>query len=408
VRRSCGSIFFDLIVDLRPASQTQPTPLSVSAAGPSEKTGRHVLRSAPRLRAGAEENCGHRSGFQRALRFSKTDLAPTHRPPSTGRVVLSTMSSIGGSLLVDALLVSAATALISSTRGYAHFQFSDYAKLTVVGVIIAGAAWAVVTRGSSSPQWLFLRLTILVTLVLCAADVWLLVRGQPADAVAVLLTMHLAVALITYNVLVHVSPVRLGADQGRVDSSTGHDEVIATAPGRTHLAGRHPLLTGLVLFVVVLLALTAVLFVWPVTDSPQHVDAILSFNGPNEGAREGLAVSLAEKGYSRVLLFSRGGAGDETACPKVQRVLVVCFVDVTNNTRGEARFAANYAKQHHFNSLMIVPGRPQTTRAHLLLERCFSGKIVVDPASESLLRFPKDVLHEWGGLLEVSVLRRGC
>ena len=86
----------------------------------------------------------------------------------------------------------------------------------------------------------------------------------------------------------------------------------------------------------------------------------------------------------------------------------MCFVDVTNNTRGEARFAARYAQQHHLNSLMIVPGRPQTTRAHLLLERCFSGKIVVDPASETLRRFPRDVLHEWGGLLETLVINRGC
>ena len=348
------------------------------------------------------------STFERALTFSKIDVAPAHRPPSTGRVVLSTVLSIGGSLLINALLVSVGTVLIASTRGYAHFQFSDYAKLTVIGVLIACAAWPVVTRVSSSPRWLFLRLAILVTLVLCVPDLWLLARGQPADAVAMLLTMHLAVALVTYNVLVHVSPVRPGAGQGRVDGSTDHDEVIAATPGRTHLAGRHRLLAGLVLVVIVFLALTAVLFVWPATDSPQHVDAILSFNGRDEGAREALAISLAEEGYAHVLLFSRGGFGNETACPKVHRVVVVCFVDVTNNTRGEARFAASYAKQHHLNSLMIVPGRPQATRAHLLLERCFSGKIVVDPASEPLLDFPKDVLHEWGGLLEVSFIRRAC
>jgi hypothetical protein len=316
--------------------------------------------------------------------------------------------SIGGSLLINALLVSVGTALSSSTRGYAHFQFSDYAKLTVIGVVIACAAWPVVARVSSSPRWLFLRLAILATLVLYVPDLWLLARGQPADAVAVLVTMHLAVALVTYNLLVHVSPVRPGAGQGRAEVSTGHSEVIAATPGRTHLAGRHPLLAGLVLVVIVFLALTAVLFVWPATDSPQHVDAILSFNGPNEGARETLAVSLAEKGYARVLLFSRGSPTNTTPCPKVRRVVVVCFVDVTDNTRGEARFAAQYAKQHHLNSLMIVPGRPQATRAHLLLERCFSGKIVVDPASESLLRFPQDVLHEWGGLLEVLTIRRGC
>jgi len=408
VWRSYGAIVFDAIVDLRPLSPSQSTPLFVSAYGPAEKTGRYVLGGDPRPPADAERNCVLQSTTRRALTFFKIDLAPPHRPPSAVRVVLSTVLSIGGSLLINALLVSVGTALFSSTRGYAHFQFSDYAKLTVIGVVIACAAWPVVTRVSSSPRWLLLRLAIVVTLVLYVPDLWLLARGQPADAVAVLMTMHLAVALVTYNALVHVSPVRPGAGQGRVEGSTGHNEVTAAIPNRAHLAGRHPLITGLVLVVIVFLALTTVLFVWPATDSPQHVDAILSFNGPNEGARETLAISLAEKGYAHVLLFSRGGPANETACPKAHRVEVVCFVDLTNNTRGEARFAAHYAKQHHLNSLMIVPERPQATRAHLLLERCFSGKVVVVPASEPLLRFPKDVLHEWGGLLEVLTIRRGC
>jgi hypothetical protein len=348
------------------------------------------------------------STIQRALAFSKIDLAPPHRPPSLVRVLLSTVLSIGASLLIDAVLVSAATTAFSSTKGYAHFQFADYATLTVIGVGTACAAWPVVTRVSSSPRWLFLRLAIVVTLVLYLPDLWLLARGQPADAVAVLMAMHLAIALVTYNTLVQVSPVRPGAGRGGVEDSTGHHDVIVATPGRTHVAGRHPFLTGLVLVVLAFLAITVVLFVWPATDSPHHVDAILSFNGPNEGAREDLAVSLAEKGYAPVLLFSRGGFGDETACPHVHRVVVVCFVDVTDNTRGEARFAAHYATQHHLRSLMIVPGRPQTTRAHVLLERCFSGKIVVDPASETLLRFPRDVLHEWGGLLETLFVERGC
>ena len=400
----------DLTVDVQPQPPTQPTSLSVSAYRPSEKTGRNVLGGNPRPRADAERNCLPQSTIQRALKCFKIDVAPPHRPPSAGRVVLSTVSSIVGSLLITALLVSVGSALSSSTVGYAYFQFSDFAKLTVIGVVIACAAWPVVTQVSSSPRWLFLRFAILVTLVVCVPDLWLLARGKPVDAVAVLLTMHLAVALFTYNVLVHVSPVRPGAGQGRVDGSSGHAEVMTATSRRTHLASRHPFLAGLVLVVsvIVFIALTAVLFVWPATDSPQHVDAILSFNGPDEGARETLAVSLAEKGYARVLLFSRGGAANETACPKVPRVVVVCFVDVTNNTRGEARFAALYAKQHHLNSLMIVPGRPQATRAHVLLERCFSGRIVVDPASEPLLRFPKDVLHEWGGLLQVLLIRRGC
>jgi len=94
-----------------------------------------------------------------------------------------------------------------------HFQFHDYAKLTVIGVIIACVAWPVVTRISSDPRWLFFRLAILVTVVLLLPDFYILHGGQPADAVAVLMLMHLAIALVTYNLLVHLAPAGPAARQ---------------------------------------------------------------------------------------------------------------------------------------------------------------------------------------------------
>ena len=133
---------------------------------------------------------------------------------------------------------------------------------------------------------------------------------------------------------------------------------------------------------------TLALFVYPPTDLPRHVDGILSLNGRDEEAREALAVSLAEKGYAPVLLFSQGSRANDSPCPKVPRVSVVCFFDVTNNTRGEARWAAQYAEHHHWHSLLIVPGRVQATRARLLVERCFSGQVVVVPATEPLWGLP--------------------
>jgi hypothetical protein len=119
-----------------------------------------------------------------------------------------TAASLLGSLVVDALLVVVGEALFPSTKGYPHFRFSDYAKLTVPGVVIACAAWPVVVRLSSAPRWLFVRMAVLVTLVLWLPDVWILYQGQPAKAVAVLFLMHLAIALVTYNLLVHLAPPR--------------------------------------------------------------------------------------------------------------------------------------------------------------------------------------------------------
>ncbi len=160
--------------------------------------------------------------------------------------------------------------------------------------------------------------------------------------------------------------------------------------------------------VVVFVAATLALFVFPPTDHLHHVDGILSLNGGDEQARESQAVSLAEKGYASVLLFSQGSQANDTTCPKVPRVSIVCFFDATNNTRGEARWAGNYAKRHHWHSLLIVPGRIQARRARLLTERCFSGQVLVDPATEPLREIPGDVLHEWGGLLAALVIYRGC
>ena len=138
--------------------------------------------------------------------IARIDFRPRHAQPRISRVALATLAAVAGSLAADALLVAIGQAVFPSTRGYVHFQFHDYAKLTVIGVIVACAAWPVVTRMSSYPRWLFFRLAILVTLVLWLPDVYLLYLSQPGDAVAILFLMHLAIALVTYNLLVRLAP----------------------------------------------------------------------------------------------------------------------------------------------------------------------------------------------------------
>ena len=122
-------------------------------------------------------------------------------------MALATLVSLVGSLVADALLVAIGTAAFPATKGYVHFQFHDYAKLTIIGVIIACVAWPIVTRISSAPRWVFFRLAIVVTLVLLVPDVYILHQGQSAQAVGILMCMHLAIALVTYNALVHIAPI---------------------------------------------------------------------------------------------------------------------------------------------------------------------------------------------------------
>jgi hypothetical protein len=145
---------------------------------------------------------------ERGMALLRLDFTPPHRPPTSVRVAVATILSIAGSLLADALLVVIGTRLFPSTKGYVHFEFHDYAKLTILGVIIACAAWPVVCRVGAAPRWIFFRLAIVVTVVLLLPDLYILHQGQPVRAVCVLMVMHLAIALITYNLLVHVAPVR--------------------------------------------------------------------------------------------------------------------------------------------------------------------------------------------------------
>ena len=138
----------------------------------------------------------------------RLDFTPAHRRPDTLRFVLASLCAIVGSVVADALLVVVSEAVFPTTKGYVHFQFADYSKLTVIGVVIACIAWPVTTRISSDPRWLFLRLAVLVTLVLLLPDVYILQQGQPAEAVAVLMVMHIAIGAVTYEALVRLAPAR--------------------------------------------------------------------------------------------------------------------------------------------------------------------------------------------------------
>ena len=146
--------------------------------------------------------------IDRVMTWTKVDFHPRHGQPQWWRVAVATVLAIVMSLAACAALVVVGEHVWPATKAFVHFQFSDYAKLTVVGVLIACAGWPIVTRISSAPRWLFFRLAILVTLVLWLPDVWIWLRGESARGVAVLAVMHLAIALLTYNVLVHVAPVR--------------------------------------------------------------------------------------------------------------------------------------------------------------------------------------------------------
>lgn len=201
-----------------------------------------TLRCATReRRCGAGEACWHNHSVAGSAVNGKTETpdpedgeseagrtVPTSRrlPPRPERVLVALLLALAGSLIIDALLVAFGTAAFPTTKGYGHFHSSDYGLLTAVGVVMACAAWVVIARLSSEPRRVLFRLAVAVTIVLWLPDIWLLIEHQPATAVAVLMCMHLGIALVTYNVLIHVAPVR--------DVPTGD---LAMQGGGKHQAG---------------------------------------------------------------------------------------------------------------------------------------------------------------------------
>jgi len=143
---------------------------------------------------------------QPLLKLFHVDFAPRRQPPWSF-VALATVVSLVGSLIADALLVAIGTRVFPSTKGYGHFHFLDYSRLTIIGVLIACVGWSLVTRITSTPRWLFLRAALAVSAVLLLPDAFIWYQGASAEAVFVLVWMHGAIALVTYNALVRLAPV---------------------------------------------------------------------------------------------------------------------------------------------------------------------------------------------------------
>jgi hypothetical protein len=169
----------------------------------------------------SEQPASGSTGLDRLLAAVHIDFAPRHLQPRPAAWLVATAVALGGSLGADAIIVAIGTRVFPATRGFVHFHFSDYGKLTVIGVIVACVGWPIVTRISSAPHWVFSRSAVVVTLVLWLPDLYILINGEPAKAVAVLMAMHLAIAIVTYNALARLAPIGRQSEATTTDTLLG-------------------------------------------------------------------------------------------------------------------------------------------------------------------------------------------
>jgi hypothetical protein len=146
----------------------------------------------------------HRVSRLTATRPAVQTVPPTHR-----RVMAAGLAAAAVSLAADLMLATIGQAAFTVPASFGKFAFGTYALLTALGVAGAAATWAAVARLSSRPKWLLTRLAALVTALFLIPDFLLLgTPGNPAGPVAILMLMHLAIAVITYTALTQLAPVR--------------------------------------------------------------------------------------------------------------------------------------------------------------------------------------------------------
>nr|WP_131765274.1 YdcF family protein [Candidatus Protofrankia californiensis] len=162
---------------------------------------------------------------------------------------------------------------------------------------------------------------------------------------------------------------------------------------------------GIGLAAAVFLTATGRLFVWPVRDIPEPVDAIVMYAG--SPGRLAKAVDLARAGYAPVLAVSTPFGADPcpVALPGVQ---VICFRPNPLTTQGEARMTAELAARHGWRSVLIVVGTSQDTRARIRVKRCYEGRALFVTVSPRLRSWPYAISYEWAAMVKALTIQRGC
>lgn len=160
---------------------------------------------------------------RRAAARVHADLPGRAALPGIGRFVIALVLATALSLAACAVVAAVTTALVPSLAGYDHLRWQDWAKLTLIGIPLACLGWPVAAALWSRARAPFLVLTVLVTVVSFAPDLWILRQGQPAGGVLALIVMHIAVAVVTWPVLVLVAPQRRRTSRtsiGRAEDTT--------------------------------------------------------------------------------------------------------------------------------------------------------------------------------------------
>lgn len=171
-------------------------------------------------------------------------------------------------------------------------------------------------------------------------------------------------------------------------------------------------LVGLLVVASALLATASMpLFVRPPADTPTRADAIFVLSG-DRGERVAAALRLADRypGATLVHVGTPDSIFVRRLCAGLEGRDAVCLAPKPDNTRTEARAIAQLTRERGWTRPVVVTSTYHVTRSRLLVARC------LDRGFETVAARPRirwwqwipQIAHEWGGLAQALVLRRGC
>jgi hypothetical protein len=143
---------------------------------------------------------------------TSTAATSTVRPRSSGAVVAGgVLAAIVVSVALNAAVAAIAHAA-GASRAFQALEFPAYSSLTIIGIAVATAAWAIIRARASHPRRLLRLLVPAVLAISLVPDVLVGAQGATAGvswgAVIALMSMHLIIAAVTVPILLRVLPVR--------------------------------------------------------------------------------------------------------------------------------------------------------------------------------------------------------
>ncbi|MFJ6112193.1 ElyC/SanA/YdcF family protein [Dietzia maris] len=192
---------------------------------------------------------------------------------------------------------------------------------------------------------------------------------------------------------------------------------------RSHRRRAALLSTLLVLGTIAIAGLSAARAVLlPRVDSPTRVEAIVVVAGAADD-RYVYARHLAEIGVAdRILVSQPSPGGDDSYSAAIdaycenspvtardgRRIEIDCFEPDVSTTEGETTAATRIAREHDYESLLMVTYWGHVSRVRMYFEQCFDGPVLVTDTPRPLSRSRKDaLLHETGGYVK-AFLKPAC